>query len=129
MKKSLGNKKGMELSINLLVIVALAVFALFLIIGFVLGGFSYFKNIFGGLSATPGQVAQTKCEIALNGYLNKFQRGAPGAPSDVIASLCDDRYDIDLNGNGVSGLDNGVPKDPNDRYSCKQYVDTSGICS
>lgn len=129
MKYPIRNKKGMELSINMLVIVALAIFSLFLIIGFVLGGFSYFKGIFGGISATPEQVAQTKCEISLNSYLNRYERGAANAPEKLVADLCDERVDVDFDGDGISGGTADDPKDPDDRrYTCSSYVDTTGIC-
>ncbi|HIK02225.1 TPA: hypothetical protein H1012_00065 [archaeon] len=129
MKIGFRNKKGMELSINMLVIVAMAIFTLFLIVGFVLGGFSYFKGIFGGVSSTPDQVAQTKCEISLNSYLNRYERGATNVPQNIRDQLCADRVDVDFDGDGISGGTVDDPKDLDDRtYDCQNYVDTQGIC-
>ncbi len=117
------NKKGVELSINMLVIVALAVFALFLIIGFVLGGFGFFRSLFGEVTKQkPEELAQINCERSLTGWKNT---GSPDiAGSRWEDELCKQRYDIDFNNDGIKGLDaNGDPKDAADSYSCSpQYV-------
>ena len=128
MKNHLRNKRGIELSINMLVIISLAVFSLFLIIGFVLGGFSFFRDIFGGFTQrSPDEVAQVKCQTA---YTNWKNAGSP----DIVSGnrwgeqLCGDRWDVDFDNDGVSGTTtdttgNIVQKDPTDTsYVCSTYV-------
>ena len=113
-KYTFRNKKGVELSINMLVIVALAVFALFLIIGFVVGGFSFFSDIFRGFTErSPTEVAQLKCQTAHTNWKNA---GSPEIVNDDRwdIQLCNDRMDIDFNNDGV--------KDDIDVYQCTQYV-------
>ncbi|HIJ98335.1 TPA: hypothetical protein H1005_00115 [archaeon] len=126
MKYATRNKKGVELSINMLVIVALAVFALFLIIGFVIGGFSFFRDIFGGFTErSPEEVAQIKCQTAHTNWKNLGSPEIRNVPGDRwYKDLCADRYDIDFNKDGVKGVNaDGTPKDSTEvSYQCTQYV-------
>ncbi len=117
------NRKAVELSINMLVIVALAVFALFLIIGFVLGGFDFFRKIFFGLSSQPEQVAQTKCQTDWQSYQNIYGDKAVDASSQWADKLCKDRFDVDFNGDGKVGEDNGEQS-----FNCKSYIPSGDVC-
>ncbi len=114
------DRKGMELSINMLVIVAMAIFVLFLVVGFVLGGFSYFKGIFGKVATSPGQVAETKCSVDLQSYVNQYGRTGAGIGTRLGDKICEQRTDAgDLDGNGAEG----------DSYSCGEYINVDDICS
>ena len=129
MKRSIRNKKGMELSINMLVIVALAIFSLFLLVGFVLGGFSYFKGIFGSVSTQPSEVAKVKCQSDLLSARNIYRGNPVPATSKAFEQLCDERFDVDFNNNGLTGVNpDGTAKDPGESYECSSYVDTTGLC-
>ena len=114
----------MELSINMLVIVAMAIFTLFLIVGFVLGGFSYFKGLFGGVSSQPTEVAKINCQRDLLSAQNIYGDNPAPADSRADKNLCQPRDDVDFDGDGKKG-DN----DPDERtYECGEYVDTNTIC-
>jgi len=133
-KYAFRNKKGVELSINMLVIVALAVFALFLIMGFVIGGFDFFKKLFWGISTQPEDIAKLNCQKDLNSYRNVYEDRQVDSTSDWNALLCGNRYDVDFNGNGKRGqtIEGGVAESTDPEleraYSCVNYVDVSDIC-
>ena len=114
------SKKGQGLSINTLVIIALAVFVIFLVIGFVTSGWGYFTNLFGGtLKHDPVETARTKC----NQWCATWQ--ATGTPEVTDNDywdkrLCDERRDrgIDFDNDGVI--------DSADGYSCRGGVGAQG---
>jgi len=128
MRKPSFNKKGQGISINVLVILALAVFSVFLVIGFITGGFSFFAGAFGEVTkATSGdESARLNCEQSCTSYLTS---GSPSPVSDFWKEkLCEDRFEIDLNGDGLRGrtLPDGSPNDA-DAYKCSRYL-TLGKC-
>lgn len=108
------NAKGMELSINMLVIVALAIFALFLIIGFVIGGFGFFTGIFKEISGKdPVEVIKIKCDTSFTNW------GSAGRPEIKVDDawykrLCAEKTDVDQN--------NDRQYTDADIYKCSDYV-------
>ena len=123
MMKSIKGPKGQGISINMLVVIALAVFAVFLVIGFMTGGFSYFAGAFGEITkGTAGEEsARIKCQQFCASYISA---GSPeftaGDSSYWDERLCAPRYDIDLNNNGI--VDPSGDKDPDDEYSCRAGI-------
>ena|GEM_PF-3269161 len=108
------NEKGQGISINMLIIIALAVFAIFLVLGFVSGGWSYFAGAFGGVTKGTGGYDQAKinCDSWCVSYKNV------NCPTDtshyLYKKLHDDHFfTTDVNGDG----------DPsNDCYNCLESV-------
>ena len=70
-------KKGQGLSINMLVIIALAIFVIFLVLGFLTGGWKYFAGMFGAATKGGGgyDAAKIKCDQWCNSYRDA---GCPG---------------------------------------------------
>jgi hypothetical protein len=64
------NKKAQGISINMIVVIAIAVFVVFLVLGFASGGWNYFAGAFG--SATKGtggyEAAKIKCDTWCTSY-------------------------------------------------------------
>lgn len=113
------NKKGAELSMNLVIIAVLAIIVFVIVVIFVLGGFgastSKIKNIFfGTLVGTDRTIAvqtcQTRCEQA------KLLPVATRAKS----SYCKDSFYMDEDGNGEAD------KDTNNQY-IKFYCSNGAI--
>jgi hypothetical protein len=99
----MANKKGQGLSINMLVIIALAVFVVFIVLGFTTGGWTKFAGLFGAATTGAGsgdEAARITCETFCTQYANS---GRPDiGPGDVWETkLISDRNDIDLDGSGA----------------------------
>ncbi len=66
------NKKAQGISINMIVVIAITVFVVFLVLGFASGGWNYFAGAFG--SATKGtggyEAAKIKCDTWCTSYQN-----------------------------------------------------------
>ncbi len=113
------NNKGQGLPIGTLVLIALAVFVLFLIIGFVTSGWSFFSGKFGLIKeGTSGyDEAANKCQTWCSQWVST---GKPGTDengylisgSTWYARLCSSHSDIDLDGDGTE-----------DTYSCRRGTD------
>ncbi len=103
------NNKGQGLPIGTLVLIALAVFVLFLIIGFVTSGWSFFSGKFGlikeGTSAED--VAINKCQT----WCASWESAGQPTSGTYYDRLCNIHNDLDLNGDGT--IDNA------DEYSCR----------
>ncbi len=98
----MANKKGQGLSINMLVIIALAVFVVFIVLGFTTGGWTKFAGLFGAATTGAGsglEAARITCDSFCTQYANA---GRPDiAPGDVWDDkLKATRADIDLDGDG-----------------------------
>ncbi len=101
------NNKAQGLSINMLVIIALAVFVIFLIVGFVTSGWGYFSKSFSSVKVEGQSVARQKC---LNWCSQWQAQGSSQVNTSTYwnSTLCGTHNDTDLNGDGV-----------NDAYSCR----------
>ena len=132
------NKKGQGLSINTLVIIALAVFVIFLVIGFVTSGWSFFTSKFQVAKVTGEDVAKSKCDTWCASW-QSAGRPDVGTSGYWYDRLCAERFDVDINGDGVYGTTSGNPtdsttaKDSSDGYSCRgtgahPYILTSEEC-
>lgn len=112
------NKKSQGMSIRMIVIIAIAVFVLFLVIGFVTGGWAYFANLLKGGTTSGSEAASLNCERWCTGWINK------GCPSDdayydkQVNVIC--HTDVDFDNDGT-----------NDPYYCKDYdiSDTTSGCT
>jgi len=60
----MSSKKAQGISINMIVVIAIAVFVVFLVLGFATGGWSYFAGAFGGATKGIGgyESAKIKCD-------------------------------------------------------------------
>jgi len=107
-------RKGQGLSINMLVIIALAIFVIFLVLGFLTGGWKYFAGMFG--SATKGaggyEVAKIKCD---NWCLTYQQAGCPAGYLKTRLTA-EHSFATDTNEDGEF----------NDCYSCAGDADCAG---
>ncbi|MDP7260821.1 MAG: hypothetical protein QGI80_02545 [archaeon] len=101
----MANKKGQGLSINMLVIIALAVFVVFIVLGFTTGGWTKFAGLFGAATTGAGsgdEAARITCDSFCTQYANA---GRPGIDTGDVweTKLISDRNDIDLDGDGTIG--------------------------
>lgn len=98
----MANKKGQGLSINMLVIIALAVFVVFIVLGFTTGGWTKFAGLFGAATTGAGsgdEAARITCDSFCTQYANAGR--PPIGTGDVWdAKLTTERNDIDLDGDG-----------------------------
>ncbi|MFH1424456.1 MAG: hypothetical protein ABIG20_02110 [archaeon] len=109
-----GNK-GQGLSINMLVVIALAVFVIFLVFGFLTGGWSYFAGAFGGLTQQGEMdIARSKCQTDCTLYITQGRPLIDENDADDYwnKKLLQTRNDVDTNGDGIV--------DQSDKsYSCR----------
>ena len=108
----MANRKGQGLSINMLVIIALAVFVVFIVLGFTTGGWTKFAGLFGAATTGAGsgdEAARITCDSFCTQYANA---GRPGIDTGDVweTKLISDRNDIDLDGDGTIG--------PTEKYYC-----------
>jgi len=113
---SMRNNKAQGLSISTLVIIALAVFVIFLVIGFVTSGWSFFTSKFGAVKGEELDAARIKCNTICASYT---AQGSPEiGPEDTWdVALCQARTDFDLNNDGI--------KDDFDEFTCRGSAGTS----
>ena len=98
----MANRKGQGLSINMLVIIALAVFVVFIVLGFTTGGWTKFAGLFGAATTGAGSgidAAAITCDNYCSLYVNA------GSPTVVGGDTWDKRLisvrtDIDIDGDG-----------------------------
>jgi len=91
------NQKAQGISIRMLIVIALAVFVIFLVLTFVTGGWKYFSTTFKSVTEhPPEEVAAVKCQEACARYVNA---GCPasGAFYDLVYVA---RRDVDFDGDG-----------------------------
>lgn len=106
------NKKAQGLSIRMIVIIALAVFVLFLIIGFVTGGWAYFAKILGLQTEISGEaIVANKCSISCSTYVSAGCPNSGAKYNEVYNSI--DIKDVDNDGTA-------------DCYSCLGTATCSG---
>ena len=108
---SMRNNKAQGLSINMLVIIALAVFVIFLIVGFVTSGWGYFSKSFSSVKVEGGTLARQEC---LNWCTHWKAQGSPtiGSTGEYWHdTLCGPHNDVDFENDGT-----------NDVYSCRGTV-------
>lgn len=116
------NEKGQGISINMLIIIALAVFAVFLILGFVSGGWSYFAGAFGQATKGTGgaESAEIRCKTSCATWITA---GCPGSATDPTYSwkkVHNAQEGLDFNGDGIIGDD--------DKYYCRPGgTDTASV--
>lgn len=108
-KSSISNRKAdIGISINMVVIIALAVFAVFLIMGFVTGGWSYFTGAFKGATGGTGgyEAAKIRCDQFCVSYQGA---GCPTSGYAFERLKQSQAFGYDTNNDGVSN---------NDFFSC-----------
>ena len=96
-------RKAQGLSINMLVIIALAVFVVFIVLGFTTGGWTKFAGLFSASTTGTGSgeegvriTCETHCTQYANALRPKIQQ------NDVwYNKLVGDTMNIDLDGNGI----------------------------
>ena len=113
------NKRGAELSMNVIIIAILVVLVLVIVAVFFTGGFttlsSKIKNLFQP-EVIDLQTAVTKC----NGYCTSYEVvTGVSIQRDLWRKFCEDPIDIDLNGNRK--IDSGEQK------LCYQLTSCSAI--
>ena len=104
----------------MLVVIALAVFVIFLVLGFMTGGWSYFAGLFGGAvkGGSSGQdAARIKCQTVCASYASS------GSPQISLTStdywgdrILGTKHDVDLDGDGQT-----------DYYCCRGDLDVNRI--
>jgi len=99
------------MSINIIVVIAIAVFSLTLILGFATSGWHYFANLFGGVTKTTGgyDSARIKCDQACISYQNA---NCPKTGEPYKQMYGTRMQNSDTNGDG----------EMNDCYSCLGYA-------
>ena len=110
-------KKAQGISINMIVVIAIAVFVVFLVLGFATGGWRYFAEAFGGASksASGYDAAKIKCETWCTSYQNDR------CPTDTTKAIYKRLYDShdqtsDTNSDG----------ELNDCFSCRGNANCDG---
>ncbi len=100
----LRNKKGVELTLNTVIIAILVVLVLVLLIGFFLGGTTRFKEIVGSIfrsssAGTDVSIARDQCKS----YCTQAQGWAP----DLVTTspYCSFGFKLDIDGNGEADLE------------------------
>ena len=105
----------------MLVIIALAVFVVFIVLGFTTGGWTKFAGLFGAATTGAGsgdEAARITCETFCTQYANAGR--PPISPGDVWdGKLTTERNDIDLDGDG------GIPT--TELYICVDDGSTSTL--
>jgi len=99
------NKKGQGISINMLIIIALAVFTVFLVLGFMSGGWSYFAGAFKGVAGGSGsgmETAKVKCDRWCVTYKNDDCRSGTTIHTKLTTMQL---FGYDTNGDGNSTND------------------------
>jgi hypothetical protein len=115
----MANRKGQGLSINMLVIIALAVFVVFIVLGFTTGGWTKFAGLFGAATQGAGsglEAARITCDSFCAQYTNA---GRPDISSGDVWSdkLYAERDDIDLDSDGKIDTD--------EKYYCVSHSSVS----
>jgi len=113
------NKKGIELSMSVVVIAILVILVLIFVALFFTGGFTgliaKLKALVQGSSIEIG-VVQSTC----NGYCNNFDLVTGASSKETIWNeYCDVKRDIDLNSNGKI--------DPGEKKSCDEFTTCGSI--
>jgi len=107
-------RKAQGISINMIVVIAIAVFVVFLVLGFVSGGWQYFAGSFG--SATKGtggfEAAKIKCDTWCTSYQSS------GCPTDGYAR--NRLYNTQFH-----GADTNNDGELNDCFSCLGVVNNA----
>ena len=111
----MANRKGQGLSINMLVIIALAVFVVFIVLGFTTGGWTKFAGLFGAATTGAGsgdEAARITCDSFCTQYANAGRPTIDSTGSGDVwhKKLYAERDDIDLDGDGTIG--------PTEKYYC-----------
>jgi len=109
------NRKAQGISINIIVMIAIAVFVVFLILGFVTGGWSYFGGAFGGVTKSAGgyDTAKIKCEQWCMSFQND---DCPTSGTTYEMMYGTHLQNSDTNGDG----------EMNDCYSCLGDAECAG---
>ena len=103
------NQKGQGVSINTLIIIALAVFAVFIVINFVSGGVGQFSALLGGATGTSEyQAAKARCGTYCTNWVNE---GCPTTGYTYQQVTTTRTADLD-----------GDPNTPVESYSCRGDV-------
>jgi len=100
----MANRKGQGLSINMLVIIALAVFVVFIVLGFTTGGWTRFAGLFGAATTGAGSgidAAAITCDNYCSLYVNAGSPTVAGGDT-WDKRLISVRTDIDIDGDGFA---------------------------
>jgi len=117
LKRSLRDKKGVELTLNTVIISILVVLVLVILIGFLLGGTgkakSQIQELFGSsASASSVSITIEQCKI----YCDQVQDSGMPAEQAKNSLYCTKNFKLDTDGNG------GIDLDPNTKeeivYKC-----------
>jgi hypothetical protein len=110
------SKKAQGISINMIVIIALAVFTIFLIMGFATGGWSYFTGAFKGATGGSGgyDTAKIRCDQFCNSLKNSGCIEGSAADKRVTDHM-PFGYDTNEDGDGS-----------NDYFRCEGSCDSRG---
>ena len=99
---SMANKKA-QLSMNVIVYVAIALLVLVLIVAFTTGGLG---NLFKGLSTTgPGELDTIKNKCLTSCEDAKTKVGLTGSNAWSISAYCSEKYGYDANKDGTTEAD------------------------
>lgn len=106
------NQKGQGVSINTLIVIALAVFAVFIVINFVSGGVGQFTTMFKGATGSSGyQAARAQCGTACANWMTE-NCPTSGYTNDQVTKP---RY---------ADLDGDPNTDP-EQYTCQEIMSRS----
>ena len=121
-KLKIFNKKGVELTLNVVIISILVLLVMVVIVGMFLGGTSQLKDFASKILRQ--NVAGTDIDIAI-GQCEQWCAQARDWPEDLkkTSPYCMQNFNLDLNGDGTADL-----VDSNDKgmgyigYSCRESV-------
>ena len=111
------NKKGVELSMNVIIITILVVLVLVVVAVFFTGGMSSLtqriSSVFTG-QLTGWSEAKASCESFCSNYQLANSNNNEVVKLAMTANFCTKLFNVDLNGNGkleISGVSGGSEKD------------------
>jgi len=108
-------RKAQGISINMIVVIAIAVFVVFLVLGFATGGWRYFAEAFGGATKGVGgfEAAKIKCET----WCISFQTDRCPTSGTIATKMTSSHAQTaDTNGDGAL----------NDCFSCMGSASCAG---